>query len=250
LNVKLPNYLENIGKSVKGMKIGLVKEYTDNLNADNLKLLEEARQWLVDAGCEIVNISLKTTPYVLPAYYIIAPAEASSNLARYDGVRYGHRSEASADIDDLYINSRTEGFGEEVKRRILTGTYVLSAGYYDAYYRHAIKIRKMVQDDFKNNAFCKVDLILVPSTPSTAFGIEESNQMTPVDMYMNDVFTVTANIAGIPGLSVPAGLSEDGLPMGVQLIGPRLSESEIFKVASIVEKSACFDELRKDIITV
>ena len=186
----------------------------------------------------------------MPAYHIIAPAEASSNLARYDGVRYTKRAKNFSNIDELYINSRSEGFGEEVKRRILTGTYVLSAGYYDAYYTRALKIQKMIKDDFRNNAFSKVDLILCPTTPNTAFGIEESANMSPVDMYLNDVYTVNANIAGLPAISVPAGLSKDGLPMGVQLIGNRFAEAEIFKVSHVIEKSANFAELRKEIITI
>ncbi|MDR0695240.1 MAG: Asp-tRNA(Asn)/Glu-tRNA(Gln) amidotransferase subunit GatA [Holosporales bacterium] len=247
-NIKIPNYSKSVGESVRGMKIGLVKEYADGLSQETIDLLGRARQWLVEAGCETVELSLKTTPYTLPAYYIIAPAEASSNLARYDGVRYTRRSEQYTDLDSLYIETRTEGFGEEVKRRILTGTYVLSAGYYDAYYRRALKIQKMIKDDFKNNAFSKVDLLLVPTTPGTSFGIEESSKMTPVEMYLNDVFTVTANIAGLPGISVPAGLSQDGLPMGVQLIGPKFREAKIFRVASVIEQSAGFEKLREGII--
>lgn len=249
-NVDIPNYEEYLGKSIKGMKIGIAKEYIEGLNQENLNLFENAKNWLVSAGCELIDISLKTTPYALPAYYIIAPAEASSNLSRYDGVRYSRRSEHYSDINELYINSRSEGFGEEVKRRILTGTYVLSAGYYDAYYTKALKIQKMIKEDFKNNAFSKVDLILTLTTPNTAFGIEESTKMTPVEMYLNDIFTVNANIAGLPAMSIPAGLSSDGLPMGVQLIGNRFGEINIFKVAKIMEESADFEKLRADILTI
>ena len=249
-NVEIPDYTTFLDQSVKGMKIGIAKEYLEGLNAENLALLEKVKSWLKDAGCEIVEVSLKTTSYALPAYYIIAPAEASSNLARYDGVRYTKRAENYNNIDELYINSRSEGFGEEVKRRILTGTYVLSAGYYDAYYTQALKIQKMIKEDFRDNAFAKVDLILCPTTPSTAFGIEESANMSPVDMYLNDVYTVNANIAGLPAISVPAGLSKDGLPMGVQLIGNRFAEGDIFKVSHVIEKSANFAELRKEIITI
>lgn len=248
--VAIPDYTAFLGQSVKGMKIGIAREYLEGLNEENLALLEKAKSWLIDAGCEIVDISLKTTSYALPAYHIIAPAEASSNLARYDGVRYTKRAKNFSNIDELYVNSRSEGFGEEVKRRILTGTYVLSAGYYDAYYTRALKIQKMIKDDFRNNAFSKVDLILCPTTPNTAFGIEESANMSPVDMYLNDVYTVNANIAGLPAISVPAGLSKDGLPMGVQLIGTRFAEAEIFKVSHVIEKSANFAELRKEIITI
>jgi len=249
-NVDIPNYEEYLGISIKGMKIGIAKEYIEGLNQENLTLFENAKNWLVSAGCELVDISLKTTPYALPAYYIIAPAEASSNLSRYDGVRYSRRSEHYSDINELYINSRSEGFGEEVKRRLLTGTYVLSAGYYDAYYTKALKIQKMIKEDFKNNAFSKVDLILTLTTPNTAFGIEESTKMTPVEMYLNDIFTVNANIAGLPAMSIPAGLSSDGLPMGVQLIGNRFGEINIFKVAKIMEESADFEKLRADILTI
>ena len=249
-NIEIPDYTTFLGKSIKGMKIGIAKEYIEGLNQENLALLEKSKEWLIEAGCELVDISLKTTPYALPAYYIIAPAEASSNLARYDGVRYSRRSENYKNIDELYINSRSEGFGEEVKRRILTGTYVLSAGYYDAYYTKALKIQKMIKEDFRDNAFSKVDLILTLTTPSTAFGIEDSTKMTPVEMYLNDIFTVNANIAGLPAISVPAGLSNDGLPMGIQLIGNRFKEDDIFKVSDIIEKSAGFAELRKEILTI
>lgn len=249
-NVEIPDYTSFIGQSVKGMKIGIAKEYIDGLNEENLSLLEKTKSWLTDAGCEIVEISLKTTPYALPAYYIIAPAEASSNLARYDGVRYSRRAENFSNIEELYINSRSEGFGEEVKRRILTGTYVLSAGYYDAYYTRALKIQKMIKEDFRDNAFSKVDLILCPTTPSTAFGIEESEHMAPVDMYLNDVYTVNANIAGLPGISIPVGLSKDGLPMGIQLLGNRFCEGQIFKVSSVIEKAANFAKLKQEIITI
>ncbi len=211
--IDIPDYLGFIGKSIKGMRIGIAKQYTDGLNEESLKTLEEARKWLEDAGCEFVDISLETTSYGLPAYHIIAPAEASSNLSRYDGIRYGHRCENPQNIDDLYYRSRTEGFGEEVKRRILTGTYVLSAGYYDAYYNKALKIRQMIKDDFKNNAFSKVDLILSMTTPMTAFGEKDPITQDPVAMYFNDVFTVTANIAGLPAMSIPAKFSMDTIKL-------------------------------------
>ncbi len=247
-NVEIPDYTKFLGQSIKGMKIGIAKEYMDGLSEEGLALIESAKNWLIDAGCEIVNISLKTTSYALPAYYIIAPAEASSNLARYDGVRYGHRSDSTKNIEDLYINSRSEGFGEEVKRRILTGTYILSAGHYDAYYTKALKIQKMIKDDFRDNAFAHVDLILTMTTQGTAFGADESKNMTPIEMYLNDIFTVTANIAGLPAISIPAGLSAEGLPLGVQLIGNRFQEGTIFKASSIIEKAAGFDELRRNIL--
>ena len=248
-NVKIPDYKSVLGQSIKGMKIGIPKEYLEGLNEDGLNTIEEAKKWLIDAGCTIVDISLKTTPYALPAYYIIAPAEASSNLARYDGVRYTHRSKHCDNIEDLYVNSRSEGFGEEVKRRILTGTYVLSAGFFDAYYNKALKIQKLIKNDFQQNAFKSVDVILTLTTPSTAFGLEEIGQMSPVDMYLNDIFTVTANIAGLPAMSIPCSLSsKDNLPLGIQLIANRFDESSIFKVAYVIEQSANFEELRRNIM--
>jgi aspartyl-tRNA(Asn)/glutamyl-tRNA(Gln) amidotransferase subunit A len=246
--VDIPNYVDFIGQSVRGLKIGIAKQYTDGLNEENLNILENIRKLLEEAGCVFVDIDLQTTSYCLPAYYIIAPAEASSNLSRYDGVRYGHRCENPKNIEDLYVRSRSEGFGEEVKRRILTGTYVLSAGYYDAYYNRALKIRQMVKDDFKNNAFSKVDLILTMTTPTTAFGQNDPVTEDPVSMYLNDIFTVTVNIAGLPGMSIPAGLSSDGLPLGVQLIGNRFCESTIFKAAHVIEKCVEFEKLKREMI--
>lgn len=246
----IPNYVEYIGQSVKGLKIGIAKQYTENLSEENLGMLDQARKWLEEAGCNFIDINLETTPYGLPAYYIIAPSEASSNLARYDGVRYGHRCEDPKNIDDLYYRSRSEGFGEEVKRRILTGTYVLSAGYYDAYYNKALKIRQMIKDDFKESAFSKVDLILSMTTPITAFGEDDPVTKDPVAMYLNDIFTVTSNIAGLPAMSIPVGLSSEGLPLGIQLIGNHFTEKTMFKVASVIEKSASFEELRTQIKTV
>ncbi len=247
--VDVPDYRSQLGKSIKGIKIGLPKEYLENLNEDSLRLVNEAKTWLEDAGCELVDVSLKTTSYALPAYYIIAPAEASSNLARYDGVKYSYRSPNYNNLNELYVNSRSEGFGEEVKRRILTGTYVLSAGYYDAYYTKALEIQKMIKADFENNAFSKVDVLLTPTTPSTAFGISEIDNMTPLDMYLNDIFTVTVNIAGLPAMSVPCGLSsKDKLPIGLQLIANRFREEDIFKVAYVMEQSANFSTLKKEIL--
>ncbi|MDR1365107.1 MAG: Asp-tRNA(Asn)/Glu-tRNA(Gln) amidotransferase subunit GatA [Holosporales bacterium] len=246
-NIEIPDYQSYVGKSIRGMRIGIVKEYLDGLTPEFLAVMETAKEWLRDSGCEIVDISIRTLTYALPTYYIIAPAEASSNLARYDGVRYSRRSEHADNIEDLYVNSRSEGFGEEVQRRIMAGTYVLSAGFYDAYYAKAQKIRKMITDDMRDNAFSKVDLLLTPTTPTTAFGIEESDSMSPIEMYLSDICTVAANIAGVPAISVPAHLSNDGLPIGVQLIGPRFSEDVLFSVASAIEKSAAFSDLRKSI---
>ncbi|MDR1475935.1 MAG: Asp-tRNA(Asn)/Glu-tRNA(Gln) amidotransferase subunit GatA [Holosporales bacterium] len=247
-NVEIPDYTKSIGKSIKGMKVGLVAEFMEGLSLENLDVLEKTCGWLKDSGCEIVELSLRTVPYALPAYYIIAPAEAASNLARYDGVRYGYRASECRDIEDLFVRSRSDGFGEEVKRRILTGTYVLSAGYFDAYYSKALKIKKMISDDFRDNAFSKVDIILSMTTPTTAFSIEETDGMSPVEMYLNDMFTVTANIATLPGISVPAGLSSDGLPVGVQLIGNRMMEEMLFRVAHVIEQCANFRELKKSIL--
>jgi aspartyl-tRNA(Asn)/glutamyl-tRNA(Gln) amidotransferase subunit A len=247
-NVEIPDYTRSLGTSIKGMKIGIVKEYMDGINDDGANLIETTKNWLVEAGCEIVDLSLKTTPYALPAYYIIAPAEASSNLARYDGVRYGYRSDSCVTLEDLYVNSRTEGFGDEVKRRILTGTYVLSAGYYDAYYMKALKIQKMIRQDFRDNGFAHVDLILTLTTLGDAFAANESESMSPIEMYLNDVFTVNVNIAGLPAISVPAGLSSEGLPLGVQLIGNHFEECRLFSVAHVIEKCANFSDLKKRIL--
>ncbi|MEC8210995.1 MAG: amidase family protein, partial [Pseudomonadota bacterium] len=194
--------------------------------------------WLKDAGAEIVDVSLPHTKYALPAYYIIAPAEASSNLARYDGVRYGKRLEGE-NLIDMYEKTRGAGFGTEVRRRIMIGTYVLSAGYYDAYYLKALKVRRLISDDFKQ-AFEKCDVLLTPATPSSAFAIGE-NLDDPLAMYMNDVFTVTVNLAGLPGISVPAGLDAQGLPLGLQLIGKPFGEEALLGMAEKIEQAAGFD---------
>jgi len=194
-------------------------------------------EWLKEAGCEIVDVSLPHTKYALPAYYIIAPAEASSNLARYDGMRYGARVEGAA-LNDVYELTRAEGFGDEVKRRILIGTYVLSAGYYDAYYLKALKVRRRIADDF-DQAFQRVDALLTPTAPSAAFGLGD-NSADPVAMYLNDIFTVTVNLAGLPALSVPGGLDVDGLPLGLQLIGRALDEGTLFSLGGALERAAAF----------
>jgi len=188
----------------------------------------------------VKEISLKTTSLALPAYYIIAPAEASSNLARFDGARYGERVKGDS-LDEMYANTREEGFGKEVKRRIMIGTYVLSAGYYDAFYTKALKIKHLITEDF-NKAFHDVDVLLTPTTPTAAFGIDEKIT-DPVTMYLNDVYTATANLAGIPGISVPAGLDHNGLPLGLQLLGPRFSEQSLFNIASVIEDAAQFKGL-------
>jgi aspartyl-tRNA(Asn)/glutamyl-tRNA(Gln) amidotransferase subunit A len=194
-------------------------------------------EWLRDAGCVVSEVSLPHTRYALPAYYIIAPAEASSNLARYDGMRYGLRVDGD-NLVDVYQQTRSAGFGDEVKRRILIGTYVLSAGYYDAYYLKALKVRRRIADDF-DHAFEDVDALLTPTAPSAAFGLGE-NSADPIAMYLNDIFTVTVNLAGLPAISVPGGLDSQGLPLGLQLIGRALDEGALFSLAGALEKSAAF----------
>ena len=238
LDIETPDFAAFVGRSVKGLKIGVPKEYRmDGMPEEIAKLWEAGVEWLRAAGCEIKEISLPHTKYALPAYYIIAPAEASSNLARYDGMRFGHRGQGGS-LTEVYENSRAEGLGEEVKRRILIGTYVLSAGYYDAYYLKALKVRRRIADDF-HAAFSQVDAILTPTAPSAAFPLGEK-QDDPVAMYLNDVFTVTTNLAGLPGLSLPAGLDGQGLPLGLQLIGRALDEGTLFSLAGVMEQAAAF----------
>jgi aspartyl-tRNA(Asn)/glutamyl-tRNA(Gln) amidotransferase subunit A len=238
LPVETPDFASFVGRSVKGLRIGVPKEYrVDGMPGEIDQLWEAGVAWLKDAGCEIVEVSLPHTKYALPAYYIIAPAEASSNLARYDGMRYGLRVEAG-NLTDVYEGTRAAGFGAEVKRRILIGTYVLSAGYYDAYYLKALKVRRRIADDF-TAAFEKCDALLTPTAPSAAFALGERSD-DPVAMYLNDIFTVTTNLAGLPGLSLPAGLDAKGLPLGLQLIGRALDEGTLFSLAGAVEKAAAF----------
>ncbi len=235
VDLPVPDYEKAIGKSIKGLRIGIPKEYrADGMSAEIQELWTTGAQWLKEQGAEIVDISLPHTKYALPAYYIVAPAEASSNLARYDGVRYGLRVPGT-DIVEMYENSRAAGFGPEVQRRILIGTYVLSAGYYDAYYVRAQKIRTLIKRDF-DQAWSKVDVVLTPATPSPAFAPGEISD--PVQMYLNDIFTVTVNMAGLPGIAVPAGLSKEGLPLGLQLIGKPFDEETLFQTAAVIEKMA------------
>jgi aspartyl-tRNA(Asn)/glutamyl-tRNA(Gln) amidotransferase subunit A len=237
VDMPVPDYEAALGQSLKGLKVGVPKEYrVDGMPEEIEKLWGEGVAWMKDAGCEIVDISLPMTKYALPVYYIVAPAEASSNLARYDGVKYGLRAKEFSDITSMYENTRAEGFGNEVKRRILIGTYVLSAGYYDAYYLRAQKVRKKIFDEFAV-AFSKVDLILTPSAPSAAFGLGEKTD-DPVQMYLNDVFTVTANLAGLPGASVPAGYDKQGLPLGLQLLAKPFDEETMFKGMFAIEQAA------------
>ncbi len=235
VDLPVPDYEKAIGRPIKGLRVGIPREYrVDPMPAEIDALWAKGAAWLKEQGAEIVEISLPHTKYALPAYYIVAPAEASSNLARYDGVRYGLRVPGD-DIVDMYENSRAAGFGREVQRRILIGTYVLSAGYYDAYYVRAQKIRTLIKRDF-DEAWGKVDVVLTPATPSPAFAPGEITD--PVQMYLNDIFTVTVNMAGLPGIAVPAGLSTDGLPLGLQLIGKPFDEETLFQTASAIEQAA------------
>jgi aspartyl-tRNA(Asn)/glutamyl-tRNA(Gln) amidotransferase subunit A len=234
----VPDYEAAVGKSVKGLKIGVPKEYRiDGMAPEIETLWEQGVAWLKSAGAEIVEISLPHTKYALSAYYIVAPAEASSNLARYDGVRYGLRV-PGRDIVDMYQKTRAEGFGKEVRRRVMIGTYVLSAGYYDAYYLRAQKVRTLIKRDFEESFAQGVDAILTPATPSPAFGIGEKGQADPIEMYLNDVFTVTVNMAGLPGMAVPAGLSPQGLPLALQLIGRPFDEEMLFSLGQVIEDAA------------
>jgi aspartyl-tRNA(Asn)/glutamyl-tRNA(Gln) amidotransferase subunit A len=235
----VPDYEASVGQSVKGMKIGIPAEYRmDGMPEEIETLWQQGIAWLKDAGAEIVDISLPHTKYALPAYYIVAPAEASSNLARYDGVRYGLRVPGK-DIVDMYEKTRAEGFGDEVKRRVMIGTYVLSAGYYDAYYLKAQKVRTLIKRDFETVFDAGVDAILTPATPSAAFGIADQElHADPVKMYLNDIFTVTVNMAGLPGIAVPAGLDHQGLPLGLQLIGKPFDEETLFRTGHVLEQAA------------
>ena len=229
LDVETPDFAGFVGRSPKGLRIGMPAEIE--------ALWDRGVAWLTDAGCQVKEVSLPHTRYALPAYYIIAPAEASSNLARYDGMRFGLRA-GSGSLSDVYEQSRADGFGEEVKRRILIGTYVLSAGYYDAYYLKAQKVRRRIADDF-DAVWSEVDALLTPTAPSAAFALGDRVR-DPLAMYLNDVFTVTVNLAGLPGISVPAGLDACGLPLGLQLIGRALDEGTLFTLAGVVEQSADF----------
>lgn len=234
VNMEVPDYTKSLTEDIRGMKIGIPKEYfIDGMETGVKKVVNESIERYRDLGAEIVEVSLPHTEYAGPAYYIVAPAEASSNLSRFDGVRYGYRTKEYKDLTELYTKSRSEGFGDEVKRRIMIGTYVLSAGYYDAYYKKAQKVRRLIKQDF-DNAFNNVDVILTPTSPSVAFKIGEKTD-DPIKMYLSDIFTISANLAGIPGMSVPAGLS-DGLPVGIQLLGKAFGEGDILKAGYAFEK--------------
>jgi aspartyl-tRNA(Asn)/glutamyl-tRNA(Gln) amidotransferase subunit A len=239
VDIEVPDYEKLLEGGIKGLRVGIPKEYRiDGVPAEINALWTRGAEWLKAQGAEIVEVSLPHTKYALPTYYIVAPAEASSNLARYDGVKFGYRAEGVRDITDLYEKSRGQGFGAEVQRRILIGTYVLSAGYYDAYYSRAQKLRTLIKRDFEQ-AFEKCDVLLTPTTPGPAFGVGAKTS-DPLEMYLQDVFTVTVNLAGLPGISVPAGLSENGLPLGLQLIGKAFDEATLLRAALAVETAADF----------
>ena len=238
---KKENYSKKLTHNIKGLKIGIPKEYrVDGMPNEIEELWEKGKKILKEEGAEIIDISLPHTEYALPTYYIVAPAEASSNLARYDGVKYGFRSSKGSNLIEMYENTRSEGFGDEVKRRILIGTYVLSSGYYDAYYIKAQKVRKLIKSDF-DNAFINVDAILTPSTPSSAFKIGEKKD-DPISMYLNDIFTVPTNLAGIPAISVPIGHDKNNLPLGLQLIGKPLGEQTLLNLALSMESKSNFKQ--------
>ncbi|MGR3814775.1 MAG: Asp-tRNA(Asn)/Glu-tRNA(Gln) amidotransferase subunit GatA [Cognatishimia activa] len=240
-DLAVPNFEAMLTGDIKGKKIGIPKEYRmDGMPEEIEKLWADGTAMMKDAGAEIVDISLPHTKYALPAYYVIAPAEASSNLARYDGVKYGHRAklEAGDGITEMYEKTRAEGFGPEVQRRVMIGTYVLSAGFYDAYYNRARRVRALIKKDFDDVFAAGVDAILTPATPSAAFGLGEMADADPVQMYLNDVFTVTVNLAGLPGISIPTGLDKQGLPLGLQLIGRPWEEGDLLNCAYALENAA------------
>ncbi|KIC25752.1 MULTISPECIES: Asp-tRNA(Asn)/Glu-tRNA(Gln) amidotransferase subunit GatA [unclassified Leisingera] len=239
----VPDFEAMLTGDIRGKRIGIPKEYRmDGMPGEIEKLWADGAEMLKAAGAEIVDISLPHTKYALPAYYVIAPAEASSNLARYDGVRYGRRAtlEAGDGITEMYEKTRAEGFGHEVQRRVMVGTYVLSAGFYDAYYNRARRVRTLIKKDFEDAFAAGVDAILTPATPSAAFGLGEMTEADPVQMYLNDVFTVTVNLAGLPGVAVPAGLDSQGLPLGLQLIGKPWEEGDLLNTAYALENAAGF----------
>jgi aspartyl-tRNA(Asn)/glutamyl-tRNA(Gln) amidotransferase subunit A len=244
INKKKENYSKNLTENIKGLKIGVPKEYrVDGMPKEIDSLWENGKKLLKDSGAEIIDISLPNTKYALPTYYIVAPAEASSNLARYDGVKYGFRSTKGNNLIEMYENTRSEGFGDEVKRRILIGTYVLSSGYYDAYYLKAQRVRRMIKNDF-DESFKKVDAILTPSTPNSSFKIGEKKD-DPISMYLNDIFTVPVNLAGIPAISIPAGVDNNNYPLGLQLIGKPLDEQKLLNIAYAAEKKINFKQSLK-----
>jgi aspartyl-tRNA(Asn)/glutamyl-tRNA(Gln) amidotransferase subunit A len=242
-DLAVPNFEAMLTGDIRGKTIGIPREYRmDGMPEEIEKLWAEGTEMLKAAGAKIVDISLPHTKYALPTYYVIAPAEASSNLARYDGVRYGHRAKLAAGdgITEMYEKTRAEGFGHEVQRRVMVGTYVLSAGFYDAYYNRARKVRTLIKRDFEEVFAAGVDAILTPATPSAAFGLGEMSEADPIAMYLNDVFTVTVNLAGLPGIAVPTGTDSQGLPLGLQLIGRPWEEGDLLNTAYALEQAAGF----------
>jgi len=238
-NHKREDYVSEIHEKMEGkIKIGIPSDYLIDVNQDILNQIENTKKVLSKHEIEFVDVKFTTTDFALSTYYIIAPAEASSNLARYDGIRFGVREDGES-LDDIYLNSRTQGFGDEVTRRILIGTYVLSAGYYDAYYRQAQKVRRLIKDDFQR-VFNEVDFILTPTTPNEAFKI--GDKLDPISMYKNDIYTVPTSLAGLPGISIPSGLSSNGLPLGIQLIGNYFKEKQLLQLAALAEKELAFNE--------
>jgi aspartyl-tRNA(Asn)/glutamyl-tRNA(Gln) amidotransferase subunit A len=238
VDIAVPDFEAAVGKSIKGRRIGIPREYrVPDMPREIERLWAQGREWLKAAGAELVEVSLPHTKLALPAYYIVAPAEASSNFARYDGVRYGLR-ENGRDMIGMYEKTRAEGFGAEVRRRVLIGTYVLSAGYYDAYYLQAQKVRTLIKRDFEKVFADGIDALLTPATPSAAFAIGEKEGADPVEMYLNDIFTVTVNMAGLPAISVPGGLDDNGLPLGLQLIGRPFQEDVLFSLGEVIEQAA------------
>lgn len=245
-NKPVPDYTAALSGDLRGLKVGIPKEYRiDGMPEEILKIWDQGIAWLKDSGAEIVDISLPHTKYALPTYYIIAPAEASSNLARYDGVRFGQRVD-DANLNEMYKKTRAAGFGSEVKRRIMIGTYVLSAGYYDAYYIKAQKVRRLIAEDF-TKAYEKCDVILTPTAPSAAFAIGE-NEDDPIKMYLNDVFTVPASLAGVPGMAIPAGLNDKGLPLGLQILGRPWEEETVLRVSHAIEQKAGFNAMPQSVM--
>jgi aspartyl-tRNA(Asn)/glutamyl-tRNA(Gln) amidotransferase subunit A len=241
LDLAVPQWEAGLSSNLKGKTVGIPKEYRpDGLNAEIAAMWDRGIDWLKDAGANVVEVSLPHTKYALPTYYIIAPAEASSNLARYDGVRYGQRDlPDGAGLQDMYAATRAAGFGPEVKRRIMIGTYVLSAGFYDAYYTQAQKVRALIARDFEQ-AFAHCDVILTPTAPSAAFGLGDKTA-DPLSMYLNDVFAVPASLAGLPAMSVPGGLSGEGLPLGLQIIGRALDEQSVLNTGLAIEQRSNFN---------
>jgi len=247
INMDVPDYTKSLGTSVKGTKLGVPKEFfIDGIDPEVKASMDEAIKKMTDLGAEIVEVSLPHTEYAVACYYIIATAEASSNLARFDGVRYGHRSDSAENLIDMYFRSKSEGFGDEVKRRILLGTYVLSSGYYDAYYKKAQKVRTLIRNDF-TKAFEKVDCLITPTAPTPAFKLSEKLN-DPLTMYLSDIFTISINLAGLPGISLPCGFSNSGLPIGMQIIGKPFGEENMLKLAYAFEQNTSFHKKKPNLV--